>query len=67
MEKMEDTLEKKIMKSNLSDDDKIEIIKRLSSNKEYIYVPQPVYPQTVPYYYNTATSGPYLSNSGLRG
>ena len=42
---MEDTLEKRILKSNLSDDDKIEIIKRLSSNKEYIYVPQPTYPQ----------------------
>ena len=66
MEKMEDALEKRIMKSNLSDDDKIEIIKRLSSNKEYIYVTQPVCPQTVPYYYTTATSGPYLSNSSLR-
>ena len=65
---MVDTLEKRVMKSNLSDDDKIEIIKRLSSNKEYIYVPQPVYPQTVPYHYTytTATSGPYLSNSGSR-
>ena len=42
---MEDTLEKRILKSNLSDDDKIEIIKRLSSNKEYIYVPQPICPQ----------------------
>ena len=62
---MEDTLEKRILKSNLSDDDKIEIIKKLSS-KEYIYVPQPVYTPTVPYYYNTATSGPYLSNSSLR-
>ena len=40
---MEDTLEKRILKSNLSDEDKIEIIKRLSSNKEFIYVPQPVY------------------------
>lgn len=56
---MEDTLEKRILKSNLSDDDKIEIIKRLSSYKEYIYVPQTVYPQ----YYTTSTSGPYLSNS----
>lgn len=57
---MEDTLEKRILKSNLSDEDKIEIIKRLSSNKEFIYVPQPVYPpaypQTVPYCYTTATS-----------
>ena len=41
---MEDTLEKRILKSNLSDEDKIEIIRRLNS-KEYIYVPQPVYPQ----------------------
>lgn len=53
---MEDTIEKRILKSNLSDEDKIEIIKRLSSNKEFIYVPQPVYPQTVPYCYTTATS-----------
>jgi len=74
---MEDTLEKRILKSNLSDDDKIEIIKRLSSNKEYIYVPQPTCPQLIgtpsnpwytnqPYYYTTAISGPYLSNSSLR-
>lgn len=60
---MEDTLEKRILKSNLSDDDKIEIIRRLSSNKEYIYIPQP----TIPYYYtNHTTDGPYLSNSSLR-
>ena len=70
---MENTLEKRILKSNLSDEDKIEIIKRLGSNKEFIYVPQPIYPQTTPYYYtttpywyNTATSGPYMSNSTLR-
>jgi hypothetical protein len=50
---MEDTLEKRILKSNLSDEDKIEIIRRLNS-KEYIYVPQrvdcpvcPTYPQPI--------------------
>lgn len=60
---MEDTLEKRILKSNLSDEDKIEIIKRLSSNKEFIYVPHPVYPQTVPYCYTTATNGCLSSNT----
>lgn len=63
---MEDTLEKRILKSNLSDEDKIEIIKRLSSNKEFIYVPQPAYPQTVPYCYTTATNG-YLSSNTMPG
>lgn len=46
---MEDTLEKRILKSNLSDDDKIEIIQKLKSYREYIYVPQkldnPIFPQ----------------------
>jgi hypothetical protein len=64
---MKDTIEKRIMKSNLSDDDKIEIIKRLNSNKEYIYV----YPPTVPYSYTTATNttatSGYLSSNTMPG
>lgn len=38
---MEDTLEKRIMKSNLSDEDKIELIKRL--NQQIIYYPYKPY------------------------
>lgn len=45
MPETEDTLEQRIMKFNLSDDDKIELIKRLSQQvivypyKPYEYVP----------------------------
>lgn len=75
---MEDTLEKRILKSNLSDDDKIEIIKLIERSYNYpVYVPQPTFPQPIgtpsnpwytnqPYCYTTATNGPYLSNSSLR-
>ena len=67
MEKMENTLEKRIMKSNLSDDDKIEIIKLIERSYNYpVYVPTIVPQPTAPYYYTTATAGPYLSNSSLR-
>lgn len=51
-EKMEDTLEKRILKSNLSDDDKITIIKLIEKAYNHpVYVPTiipqintPVYP-----------------------
>ena len=33
----EDTLEQRIMKSNLSDDDKIELIKKLAQQPVYVY------------------------------
>ena len=33
----EDTLEQRIMKSNLSDDDKIELIKKLGQQPVYVY------------------------------
>ena len=61
---MEDTLEKRIMKSNLSDEDKIEIIKRLNSGPSIVYIPQelntPVLPlqPTQPWY----TYQPYCFN-----
>lgn len=39
------TLEVRILRSNLSEDDKIELIGRLKNpNKEYIYIPQKVEP-----------------------
>lgn len=38
----EDSIELRIMKSNLSDEDKIELIKRL--NQQIIYYPFPEYP-----------------------
>lgn len=70
---MEDTLEKRILKSNLSDDDKIEIIKLIERSYNYpVYVPQPIGTPSNPWYtngpycYATATNGPYLSNSSLR-
>lgn len=65
--KMEDTIEKRIMKSNLSDEDKIEIIKRLNSGPSIVYIPQelntPVLPPqplqpTQPWY----TYQPYCFN-----
>lgn len=36
----EDTLEQRIMKSNLSDDDKIELIKKLGQQPVYVYTYQ---------------------------
>ena len=53
----EETLEQRILKSNLSDDDKITLIKLTERSYNY-----PV----IPYYYTTSTGGPYLSNSSLR-
>lgn len=64
---MEDTLEQRILKSNLSDDDKIEIIKLIERSYNYpVYVPTIIPQPTITYCHTTATSGPYLSNSSLR-
>ena len=47
---MEETLEQRIMKSNLSDEDKIEIIKKLNEKPYYypVYVPNKLYPTYTP-------------------
>lgn len=63
-EKMEDTIEKRIMKSNLSNEDKIFLIQKLSSGPSIVYIPQelntPVPPPqpTQPWY----TYQPYCIN-----
>lgn len=45
-----DTIEKRIMQSNLSDEDKIEIIKKLNEKPYYypVYVPNNPYPTYTP-------------------
>lgn len=44
--KAEDTIEKRVLRSNLSDEDKIEIIKKLNEKPYYypVYVPNNPYP-----------------------
>ena len=63
---MEDTLEKRVLKSNLSDDDKIEIIQRLKSYREYIYVPQKLDNPTFPQPIGTPTN-PWYTNQPYCG
>lgn len=58
----EDTLEQRIMKSNLSDDDKIELIKKLAQQPVYVY------PYQYPYWsstYCTSTPVSYTTTGNL--